>query len=95
MRRGRWCEVSLLYTFAELPGVYVEKDGRVLEVLDHIEAERVGASKLRLTNPTAYEADVRLLVESVVERVRPLPMNPGTQYRRERLAAGESRIIDL
>ena len=90
-----WCEVSLLYTVAELPGVYVEKDGPLLEVFDHVDATRLPDGTLRLHNPTAYAADVRLLIETAAERALPLPLNPGTTYRRVPLASGETRIVTL
>ena len=86
----------MLYSAAELPGVYADRDGPLLAVFDHVEAERRdGGERLRLTNPTAYDADVRLLAEGDAERREPLPLNPGTLYRRVRLAPGESRTIDL
>ena len=90
-----WCEVSMLYSVVELPGIYAATDSDLLVVLDHIEAERRPDGRLRLHNPTAYAADVRLLAESATERARPLPLNPGAHYRRVALVPGETRVVSL
>ena len=90
-----WCEVSLLYTVVELPGIYAATDSDLLAVLDHVEAARLPDGRLRIHNPTTYLADVRLLAESAAERALPLPLNPGAHYRRVRLAPGETQIIPL
>ena len=59
-----WCEVSLLLTALELPGVYARPDlGRVW-CLDHVEARLAADGSLVVENPTAFPARVRLLVES-------------------------------
>lgn len=57
-----WCEVSLLLTFAELPGVYCRPDLGKVWALDHVGAVLDG-SILRLHNPTDFPARVRVLIE--------------------------------
>jgi hypothetical protein len=63
-----WCEVSMLLTAVEVPGIYVQPDVRRLEVFDHVDvvvlAPVAGRMRLRITNPTAFEARVKLLAES-------------------------------
>ncbi len=75
-----WCEVSLMLTTVEVPGIYVQPDIRRIEVFDHVDvvalAPVAGRMRLRVTNPTAFEARVRLLAESSREaRERPLGQN--------------------
>ncbi|MDW8309953.1 MAG: hypothetical protein RMK20_11330, partial [Verrucomicrobiales bacterium] len=67
-----WCEVAMLLTAVELPGVYVRPDlGRVW-CLDHVEAGLRGDA-LWVRNPTAFPARVRVLCETASGAQRPLP----------------------
>ncbi len=68
-----WCEVSLLLTFAELPGVYWQPDTGVLAVLDHVEAE-VRGGKLLVRNPLAAPLRARVRVETAQQARRPDPI---------------------
>lgn len=71
-----WCEVSLLLTWHEVPGVYAQPDTGLISALDNVEATWADGARtaLRLTNPTRFPAHVRLLVEtSARARSGPLP----------------------
>lgn len=57
-----WCEVAMLLTALELPGVYVPPGGAEAVVFDHIEA-RVENNTLLLRNPTPFPATVRLFFD--------------------------------
>lgn len=57
-----WCEVSLLLSAVELPGVYARRDLRRAWALDHVEARWEG-DRLVIENSTVYSARVRILVE--------------------------------
>ena len=61
-----WCEVSLLLTAAELPGIYAQPDTGVLQSLDHVSAEWADAARteLRVHNPTQFLANATIAVES-------------------------------
>ncbi|MCC5843610.1 MAG: hypothetical protein JJU05_05100 [Verrucomicrobia bacterium] len=68
-----WCEVAMMLTFAELPGIYWDTEANRVFVLDHIEAETSEDGRsLRLHNPTAFPARVKLLAENREARQRPL-----------------------
>jgi hypothetical protein len=60
-----------------VPGIYVQPDIRRIEVLDHVDVVALapvdGRMRLRVTNPTVFEARVRLLAESSRE-ARELPL---------------------
>ena len=63
-----WCETAAMLTVTQLPGIYVQPDTGVVAAMDNIRVERIshvgGTVRLRLTNPTKFAADVKVLVES-------------------------------
>ncbi|MFZ4507611.1 MAG: hypothetical protein ACOYON_07950 [Fimbriimonas sp.] len=76
---GCWCEVSMLLTYAEVPGVYLETDTGAMWVMDHIQATATRHDdgwNLSLTNPTAFPARVSILAESADRRAQPLGLQP-------------------
>jgi hypothetical protein len=79
-----WCEVSLLLSYAELPGVYARRDLRKVWCLDNVEAEWVG-DELKIINPTPFPARVKVWVEDAAEAATPLPV----------LALPTCQIIDV
>lgn len=72
-----WCEVALMLTWFDLPGVYAQPDTGLLRSIDHVHAEwtDTARSTLRIQNPTAFPARVRVLVETTADAARPLPTN--------------------
>lgn len=76
-----WCEVSLMLTFAEVPGVYVQSDTGICVSLDHVEAKLIstpadGTAIICLHNPTNYPAQVAIWCEtSETARTKPIGMN--------------------
>lgn len=86
-----WCEVSLLLSYAELPGVYVRRDLRKVWCLDNVEAEWVG-DVLRLKNPTPYPARVNVWIEDADQAAKPMPVLelPTGQSLTCEIAPGES-----
>lgn len=82
-----WCEVSLLLSFAELPGVYARSDLRKVWCLDHVEAEWRGTD-LVLHNPTPWPARVNVWVEDETSASHPLPVLCLPPCRNVQLAPG-------
>jgi hypothetical protein len=74
-----WCEVSLMLTCMEIPCLYLQPDTGLVCAIDHIQAEIVENSttqiKVRLTNPTAFPAEVKCLVENSSKTSIPLGQN--------------------
>ncbi|HWD37648.1 MAG TPA: hypothetical protein VG944_02285 [Fimbriimonas sp.] len=60
---GCWCEVSMLLTYAETPGVYVDLDSGWTLALDHVEAVYENGL-LKLSNPTDFAATVSVVADS-------------------------------
>lgn len=94
-----WCEVAMLLTWNDLPGVYVQPDTGLIRVLDHVEAEWVSAPDgerrvLRIHNPTSYPARVRMLIECSRESKVPLPMNFGASLPVVKIEAGGSVTLE-
>lgn len=62
-----WCEVSAMLTYLEMPAAYIQPDTGFCFVLDHlscrVEERTEQGVTVRLGNPTAYDAEYRLLVE--------------------------------
>ncbi len=66
-----WSESAMLLTGAELPGVYVHTGHRWCVAIDHVLA-RLEDDVLHLQNPTAFDAHVRVLIESEEQARQPL-----------------------
>lgn len=61
-----WCEVAMMLTWCDLPGVYAQPDTGLIRCLDHVQAEWAdgGRTRLRIVNPTKFPARVRVQVET-------------------------------
>ena len=75
-----WCEVSLMLTWIEIPGLYVQTDTGLVRAFDHIDAfvenHENGGMRVRLHNPTLFNARIRVLAEtSKTAATRPLGCN--------------------
>jgi hypothetical protein len=79
LRMTTWAETSLMLTTIEIPGLYVRPDLSLVIAFDHITAEVLedgsAEMKVRLTNPTALPAAVRIFSESNHDAKKPLPEN--------------------
>ncbi len=64
---SNWPEVTMLLTYTEIPGIYVNTGTGVLWCADHVKAElldvRENGVLLKVSNPTAYDARVQILAE--------------------------------
>jgi hypothetical protein len=93
-----WCEVAMMLVCADLPGVYAEPDtGRIVD-FDHVTAEWTevdGIRGLRLSNPTRFDASVRVLTEDAAARARPLSINAAADWPRCSVPAGQSVLFPL
>lgn len=94
-----WCEVAMMLTWCELPGIYCQPDSGILCMLDHVEAslkeDRDGGKVLEVFNPTNYPARVKLLIEDSTSAARPLDLNFGARLREVACPAGETRRLPV
>ena len=92
-----WCEVSCMLTYAEVPGLYVQPDTGLAFAFDHVDVEIEeqggGGLRLRVNNPTAYPARIRVLAELSSEASRPLGQNALWGCPVLALAPGEARTL--
>jgi hypothetical protein len=99
MYGSTWAETSLMLSYIELPGVYIQPDKSLLYVIDHIEAQIIQDKPktlvVKLSNPTSAEAKVRLYVESSEMAKKPLGENALWNGRIINLKPGESTILKL
>ncbi len=73
-----WCEVAMMLTWCDLPGVYAQPDTGLIRCFDHVQAEWSDASRTALVikNPTAFPARVRIQIETTTgARACVLPPN--------------------
>jgi hypothetical protein len=99
MYGSTWAETSLMLSYIELPGVYMQPDQSYICTIDNVEAEIVQDNarlvKMKLTNPTKAEANVKLFVESSEQARMPLGENVLKAAQIVSLQPGESREIVL
>lgn len=74
-----WAETSLMLTYVEVPGIYLDFDKRKVVCFDHVNAKivRINSHKavLQIENPTDYSANVRILAENAQLKSKPLGEN--------------------
>jgi len=58
-----WPEVSLMLTWLEIPGIYVDPEKEIVCVSDHVEAH-LESGRLIIENNTGYDADVKIMKET-------------------------------
>ena len=79
---SNWPEVTMLLTYVEIPGIYLDLDRRVLQCSDHIIAEIVKEDEremlIKICNPTPYDAVVTLMTDHSLD-----PVSIGHQYYKE------------
>jgi len=99
MYGSTWSETSLMLSFIEIPGVYLLKDKPYLCIIDNISGEiienGVNLVKIRLTNPTKSEANVRIYAENMKQAQIPLGENALYQCTIENLKPGEVKVLEI
>ena len=64
-----WADVSALLTVIEIPGIYIEPVKKKVTVFDHLQAEFSENNKIKVTNPTMFDASVRVFIDSDPARI--------------------------
>jgi len=94
-----WAEVADMLTYAEVPGLYVNPDTGFFRVLDHVNVTTKENSPARLvlqvTNPTKFDANVKILSEASAEMSRPLGQNHLLNCSRIEVPAGLARDVEF
>jgi hypothetical protein len=79
--RTAWPAISLMLTYLQIPGIYVDRDTRKVYVADHVNAVLDSRGDLSIRNPTTYDADVRVLAETGRERAGILKPTAWRQWK--------------
>jgi hypothetical protein len=81
------------------PGIYLHTDDETFLVMDHVEAKIIERNqsglKLRITNPTPYDAIVSILSETAAEAKKPLPLNSFINWQKVNIKTGETVTIQI
>lgn len=92
-------EICGMLTAAEVPGLYVQPDTGFMFVFDHVDARIKEKTRSRLivtlTNPTPFDAAVRVLAENSAEREKPLGQNALWGARVATVPAGGTLDLEL
>jgi hypothetical protein len=94
-----WPEVSLLLTRAELPGLYVQPDTSLVCMIDNLQVDKASARPgellVRVANPTAFHADLTVLVETSLDASRFVPGGFLRKFRHHAIPAGSTLELIL
>jgi len=97
MYGSTWSETSLMLSYIELPGVYVQPDKSYVCAIDNIKAEIVldkpKSLTIKLTNPTKADASVKVFAESSGQAQKPLGENALWNCSIIQIKPGESKEI--
>jgi len=99
MYGSTWAETSLMLSYIELPGVYVQPDKALVYVIDNVEAQivqdKAKSIVLKITNPTKADAQVSVFAESSAQAHHFLGENALYGGLIINLKSGESKKIVL
>lgn len=92
-----WSETALMLSIAELPGVYIDLQREKVFTLDHVNARIVRSNAKQLvvqfSNPTAFDAEVKILAENALQAGVPLKHNAALNWRKINIPAGGQLVI--
>ncbi len=94
-----WSEVCLIFAWMEVPGVYIQSDTGIVSVNDHIEARVLShegdSMSLELSNPTAFDATVKVMAETKAQSATVLGQNWSGCMSRIPVPAGRITCIKV
>jgi hypothetical protein len=97
MYGSTWAETSLMLSYIELPGVYVQPDKALVYAIDNVEAQivqdKAKSIVLKITNPTKANAQVSVFAESSAQAHHSLGENALYGGLIINLKPGESKKI--
>jgi hypothetical protein len=92
-----WAETSLMLTYIEIPGLYVQPDKGLFWAFDNVIAEKVKETKksltLKISNPTKADAAVKVLVENDDDLKKPLGHNYFPDLKTIKIKAGGEKVL--
>jgi hypothetical protein len=95
MQATCWDETSMLLSAVELPGVYVNRETHEVFAIDHVEAKLNKKGQLEITNPTPYDAVLKVLAETREQMAKPLGQNAFLGWKKVSIPAGKSVTVNM
>ncbi|MEX0324927.1 MAG: hypothetical protein AB3N33_02440 [Puniceicoccaceae bacterium] len=90
-----WAETSLMLSWSDLPGVYFDASNQRVWALDHVDVQLLEDGSLKISNPTQFDATVKVLCERTEDRKIPLPTNFGASLQRIKIPANGVKVISV
>jgi len=94
-----WNELNGYLMALELPGIYLQTDGELFYIFDHVEAKIEKHDKngvmLKITNPTSFDASVSILAETKKQAEKPAGINAFLNWPKIEIQAGDSLSINI
>jgi hypothetical protein len=94
-----WAETSLMLTYVEVPGIYVDLDKERVVVLDNVDVETISINSkkamIEVSNPTKYPAKVRVLVEDQDSKKKAFGENALFEIKEISLEPNQSKKVKL
>jgi hypothetical protein len=67
-RSSTWADISVMLTYMEIPGIYINRETDEICVFDHVEAI-YNQDQLTIHNPTNHSAKIRIFIDTDPERI--------------------------
>jgi hypothetical protein len=94
-----WTELNGMLMAMEIPGVYLQLDKNEMYVFDHVEVKILERSnhgiRLKITNPTKFDARVSVFAETSADAKKPLDYLGFLKWQKVIVRAGESCKVKL
>lgn len=87
--------ISLMLSYVELPGVYVNKTTKEVFTIDQVNARLNKKGQLEITNPTRWDAIVKVFAETEDQMKQPLVPNAFLRWKKVKVKAGGSLSVDI
>lgn len=94
-----WNELNGFLMALEIPGIYLQTDGELFYVFDHVKAEIISRNKkdvkLKIFNPTKFNASVTVFAETEEQAKQGLGYTSFIQWPQVKVKAGETIEIKI
>lgn len=94
-----WVEAATALTVTQLPSIYIQPDKEIIAVFDNVKAEILGKEngklRIRISNPTKFNADLKIFSETSEQAKEYKPTFNTFSMKEVDLKSGETKEIIL
>lgn len=94
-----WNELNGFLMALEIPGIYLQTDGDLFYVFDQVKAEIMSRNKkgvkLKISNPTKFDAGVTLFAETEAQATQALGYTSFIEWPKVNIKAGETIEVEV